>query len=93
VVTPGFTSLANIPKVLETNKALSRISSISARVLILIIVVFNRMANIPFIIAISKCVKRIYNKSNKDDISQFLPLFYPLNLQHKKQYNVSTKKS
>src|SRR5690606_37400959 len=37
VVTPGFTSLANMPKVRETTKALSRINSISSFVFTLII--------------------------------------------------------
>ena len=37
VVTPGFTSLASIPNVLETINALSRMISISSLVLILII--------------------------------------------------------
>ena len=41
VVTPGFTSLARIPKVLETTKALSRIISISSLVFTLIIVRFK----------------------------------------------------
>ena len=40
VVTPGFTSLANIPNVFETTRAASRINSISSLVFAIIIYFF-----------------------------------------------------